>query len=129
MLYFGLSLHMPEFDADIYILFLLSGLAEIPAAILPLLWLNRYLLGVPYFGSFFILVELPKLDRVYGTSCSVLWILLPRIVRWIRFKFKLKCTTSELTPDPDINKVRSRIQSTSHAVLTTFNWYFSSQYD
>jgi len=42
MLYFGLSLHMPEFDADIYILFLLSGLAEIPAAILPLLWLNRF---------------------------------------------------------------------------------------
>ena len=42
MLYFGLSLHMPEFDANIYIIFFLSGLVEVPADIIPFLLLNRY---------------------------------------------------------------------------------------
>merc|ERR1719268_790568 len=32
-LYFGLSLHMPEFKANIYLIFFLSGLVEIPADI------------------------------------------------------------------------------------------------
>lgn len=42
MLYFGLSLHMPEFNANIYIIFFMSGLVEIPADILPFLLLNRF---------------------------------------------------------------------------------------
>ncbi|XP_023336870.1 solute carrier family 22 member 8 [Eurytemora carolleeae] len=42
MLYFGLSLHMPEFDANIYLIFFLAGLVEIPADILPFILLNRF---------------------------------------------------------------------------------------
>jgi len=42
MLYFGLSLHMPEFNANIYIIFFMSGLVEIPADILPFILLNRF---------------------------------------------------------------------------------------
>jgi len=41
-LYFGLSLHMPEFDANIYLIFVLSGLVEIPADIIPFVLLNRF---------------------------------------------------------------------------------------
>ena len=84
MLYFGLSLHMPEFDADIYILFLLSGLAEIPAAILPLLWLNRYLLDVPRFVSLF------YIGSISDTLFSVADMVPKDCVSWIRFKFMLK---------------------------------------
>ena len=42
-LYFGLSLHMPQFDANIYVIFFLSGLVEIPADIIPFVLLNRYI--------------------------------------------------------------------------------------
>jgi len=41
-LYFGLSLHMPQFDANIYVIFFLSGLVEIPADIIPFVLLNRF---------------------------------------------------------------------------------------
>jgi len=41
-LYFGLSLHMPEFNANIYLIFFLSGLVEIPADIIPFVLLNRF---------------------------------------------------------------------------------------
>jgi len=41
-LYFGLSLHMPEFKANIYLIFFLSGLVEIPADIIPFVLLNRF---------------------------------------------------------------------------------------
>jgi len=41
-LYFGLSLHMPEFNANIYLIFFLSGLVEIPADIIPFMLLNRF---------------------------------------------------------------------------------------
>jgi len=41
-LYFGLSLHMPQFDANIYLIFFLSGLVEIPADIIPFVLLNKY---------------------------------------------------------------------------------------
>ena len=40
-LYFGLSLSMPEFDANIYLIFFLSGLVEIPADIIPFVLLNK----------------------------------------------------------------------------------------
>ena len=40
-LYFGLSLHMPQFDANIYLIFFLSGLVEIPADIIPFVLLNK----------------------------------------------------------------------------------------
>ena len=40
-LYFGLSLNMPEFDANIYLIFFLSGLVEIPADIIPFVLLNK----------------------------------------------------------------------------------------
>ena len=40
-LYFGLSLHMPQFDANIYVIFFLSGLVEIPADIIPFVLLNK----------------------------------------------------------------------------------------
>lgn len=41
-LYFGLSLHMPEFKANIYLIFFLSGLVEIPADVIPFVLLNRF---------------------------------------------------------------------------------------
>merc|ERR1712227_932635 len=41
-LYFGLSLNMPEFDGNIYLIFFLSGLVEIPADIIPFVLLNKY---------------------------------------------------------------------------------------
>ena len=40
-LYFGLSLNMPEFDANVYLIFFLSGLVEIPADIIPFVLLNK----------------------------------------------------------------------------------------
>jgi len=41
-LYFGLSLHMPQFNANIYVIFFLSGLVEVPADIIPFVLLNRF---------------------------------------------------------------------------------------
>jgi hypothetical protein len=54
MMYFGLSLFMPEFDGNIHFLFFMQGLAEIPAAILPILALNRIGRRWINVGTFFV---------------------------------------------------------------------------